>query len=150
MNSVRRLLQIKGYDTWSISPNASVYQALRMMADKDIGALLVMEGEKLLGILSERDYARKIVLLGKTSKNTKVSEIMTDSVTVHPEQTVQECMQLMTEKRVRHLTVIENTSVVGVISIGDVVREIMYEQKESIKDLQKRLTVEKEKSTQEG
>jgi CBS domain-containing protein len=147
MNSVRRILQIKGHDTWSISPEASVYQALKMMADKDVGSLLVMEGDKLLGVLSERDYARKIVLLGKTSKNTKVNEIMTEAVTVHPEQTVQECMQLMTEKRVRHLPVVENARIVGVISIGDVVREIMYDQKEAIKNLEKRLIVEKEKST---
>lgn len=137
MNTVRHILQIKGFDVWAISPNATVFEALRMMADKDVGALPVMEGEKLLGIISERDYARKIVLQGKASKETLVRDIMTEKVfSVHPEQTAHEVMTLMTEKRVRHLPVVENERVIGMISIGDVLRNVIYQQRQTIRSLE--------------
>jgi CBS domain-containing protein len=138
MTTVRQLLVIKGDYIWSIKPEASVFEALRLMADKDVGALLVMDGEKMVGILSERDYARKVVLLGKVSREIQVSEIMTPKVfTVHPDQTIEECMEMMTAKRVRHLPVVENDRVLGMISIGDVVRDIIYRQRETIKGLEK-------------
>jgi len=137
VNTVRHILQIKGFDVWAISPNATVFEALRMMADKDVGALLVMQGEKLLGIISERDYARKIVLQGKASKDTLVRDIMTEKVfSVHPEQTAHEVMTLMTEKRVRHLPVVENERVIGMISIGDVLRNVIYQQRQTIRSLE--------------
>src|SRR5512146_2908758 len=103
LTTARHLLEVKGPDVWSITPDASVYDALRMMADKDVGALLVLENDKLAGIISERDYARKIILVGKSSRDTLVSEIMTSRLfTIHPDQTVEEAMELMTNKRVRH------------------------------------------------
>ena len=140
MNTVRHLLQIKGFDLWIIAPERTVYDALRMMADKDIGALLVMRGDHILGMLSERDYARKIVLLGKTSRETLVREIMTtDVITIHPDQTIEEAMSLMTSHRVRHLPVVENDQVIGLISIGDVVRDIIFRQRETIKSLEDRV-----------
>lgn len=138
MTTVRQLLVLKGDYIWSIYPDSSVFEALRLMADKDVGALLVMDGEKMVGIMSERDYARKVVLLGKLSRETAVSEIMTPKViTVHPDQTIEECMEMMTAKRVRHLPVVENDRVIGMISIGDVVRDIIYRQRETIKGLEK-------------
>ena len=137
MNTVRHILEIKGFDVWSISPNTAVYAALRLMSEKDVGALLVMEGDKLLGILSERDYARKVILEGRASKETAVREIMTEKVfSVHPDQTAHEVMTLMTEKRVRHLPVVENDRVIGVISIGDVLRNVIYLQKQTIRGLE--------------
>jgi CBS domain-containing protein len=142
MNTVRHLLQIKGKNVWSISPDATVYDALRMMADKNVGALLVMEGDHMVGILSERDYARKIILEDRSSKGTKVREIMTELVcTIHPDQTVHEVMELMTAKRIRHVPVLdEQENVLGVISIGDVVKDIMYEQRMKIRTLTDRIT----------
>lgn len=145
MSSVRRILQIKGQDIWSTTPETSVYDALRRMADKDVGALIVLDGGKLVGIFSERDYARKVILYGKSSRETQVKEVMTTKVTtVHPEQTVQECMQLMLDKHVRHLPVVLDERVVGVVSIGDIVNDIIYQQKESIKQLEKQLLEKKE------
>ena len=141
MTTVRQILQLKGDYAWSVGPDDSVYDALRLMADKNIGALLVMENDKLVGILSERDYARKVILYGKTSKETIVHEIMSINViTVHPDQTVEECMELMTNKHVRHLPVMLDSKVVGMISIGDVVRSIIYQQRETIKGLEKYVT----------
>jgi len=138
---VRQILEIKGNDIWSIGPDVTVFDALRMMADKDVGALLVIEGEKLVGIVSERDYARKVILKGKASANTRVREIMTSVLfTVHPDQTVPECMELMTNKRVRHLPVVLDNKVLGIISIGDVVKNIIYQQRETIKDLERKVT----------
>ncbi|RME49009.1 MAG: CBS domain-containing protein [Chloroflexi bacterium] len=137
MKSVRQLLEAKGYDVWSIAPDASVYDALKLMAEKDVGALLVMEGEKLVGIISERDYARKVILKGKSSMQTPVREIMTSKViSVRPESTIGECMALMTDKRIRHLPVLEGDQVVGVISIGDVVKTIISEQEFLIQQLE--------------
>lgn len=138
MNTIRQLLQIKGYDIWTIIPDATVFDALRLMAEKDVGALLVMEKDQLLGIISERDYARKVVLLGKSSHEVRVSEIMTRELhVIHPDQTLEEALALMTAERVRHLPVVENERLIGVISMGDVVREIIYLQRESIKRLEK-------------
>ena len=137
MNTVRHILEVKGFDVWAISPDVVVLEALRLMAEKDVGALLVMEGEKLLGILSERDYARKVVLQGRASKEITVREIMTEKVfSVHPDQTVHEVMTLMTEKRVRHLPVVEDDRVIGMISIGDVLRNVIYLQKQTIRGLE--------------
>jgi len=137
--TVRHILEIKGHDIWSVGPNASVYDALRMMSDKDVGALIVMENDKMVGILSERDYARKVVLLGKTSRETLVSEIMsTRIVTIHPDQTVEEAMEVMNSKGIRHLPVVEDNrgELLGMISLRDVVRTIIHKQREAIKNLE--------------
>ncbi len=132
--TVRHILQIKGSDIWSISPEATVYDALRLMSDKDIGALMVIEDDHLIGIISERDYARKIILQGKTSRETKVREIMSPiEYTIHPEQTIDECMDLMTRKRLRHLPVMEGDHLLGVVSIGDVVYSIITRQRRTIR-----------------
>jgi CBS domain-containing protein len=140
MDTIRHILQVKGPDVWSCTPRTTVYEALRTMADKNVGALLVMEGSKVVGIFSERDYARKIVLLGRSSKETLVSDIMTSKlITVHPDQTLEEAMELMTNKRVRHLPVMENDKLIGMISIGDVLREIIYIQRAKIRDMENKI-----------
>jgi CBS domain-containing protein len=134
--TVRRMLSGKG-DVYAVGPGDTVYDALRLMADRNIGAVLVLSDQKIEGIFSERDYARKVVLLGKTSKETPVREIMTaDVISVDPDWTAEQCMALMTEKRVRHLPVVENERVVGVISIGDVVRTVVDEHQFTIKSLE--------------
>ena len=121
----------------SIQPEHTVYDALLQMAEHDVGALIVLRGEQLVGIFSERDYARKIILDGKTSKLTPISAVMThDVICVDPDRTADECMALMTEKHVRHLPIIENKAVVGLISIGDVVREMISDQKHTIEQLE--------------
>ncbi len=133
MKTVRDILREKGYDIWSVAADATVYEALQVMAEKNIGAVLVLEQGKLAGILSERDYARKVILQGRSSLNTPVKEIMTQQVFyVRPDQTIEECMALMTDKRIRHLPVLEDNRLVGVISIGDVVKAIVSEQKVTI------------------
>ncbi len=138
MTRVRDILAVKGRDVWSIGPHASVYDAMKLMADKGIGALLVMEGAKLVGIISERDYARKVILQGRSSRTTSVQEIMTTRVAyAEPEQNIEECMALMTEIRIRHLPVIEAGEVRGVISIGDLVKSIIAEQKFIIEQLER-------------
>jgi CBS domain-containing protein len=138
MSTVREILRDKGCDVWSIAPDATVYEALQRMADKNIGAMLVFDACNLVGILSERDYARKVILHGKSSRDTLVREIMTERVVyVRPEQTAEECMALMTEKRVRHLPVLEGDRVVGVVSIGDVVKSIISEQEFMIDQLER-------------
>jgi CBS domain-containing protein len=137
MNTVRQLLEGKTTRLLSISPDASVFEALQLMAAKDVGALVVLEGERLAGIFSERDYARKVVLVGKFSKETAVREIMTPKVLcVRPDQTVDQCMALMTEHRIRHLPVLDGNKVIGVISIGDVVKELLSEQQVIISQLE--------------
>ena len=136
ITTARHLLEVKGPDVWSISPDASVYDALCMMSDKGVGALVVFDEEKLVGIISERDYARKIILMGKTSRETLVREIMSSKVyTIHPEQTVEEAMELMTHHHIRHIPVVADDKVLGVISIGDVVNNIIHRQRETIKTL---------------
>jgi CBS domain-containing protein len=143
VTTVRHILEVKGYDLWSVGPRASVYDALRTMSDKDVGALVVIENDKMVGIMSERDYARKVVLLGKTSRETTVDEIMSKNVfTIHPDQTVEETMELMNSKRVRHLPVQadENGEVLGMISIGDVVKAIIHKQRQAIKEMEKKIS----------
>lgn len=129
LRTVNDILQLKGYGTWSVTPDDTVYEALQLMADKGIGAVVVLDGDRLVGVMSERDYARKVILLGKTSRTTTVREIMTDKViTVFPNTSVDECMALMTQRRIRHLPVTDEGTLVGLISIGDVVRAIISEQ----------------------
>lgn len=141
MITVKKLLQAKGYDLWSIAPDAVVYDALTLMADKNVGAVLVIDAGNLVGILSERDCARKVILKGKSSKEILVREIMTEEVfCVRPDQTIEECMVLMTNKRVRHLPVIEGNRLVGVISIGDVVKAVISEQESMIEQLETYIT----------
>ena len=136
-DTVRDILKTKGQGVWSIAPEASVFQAIELMADRHVGALMVIAEEKLVGIISERDYARKVILRGRSSKDTRVSEIMTSPVIfVEPHFTVDECMRLVTENRIRHLPVVENERVIGVISIGDLVKWIMSAQDHTIQQLQ--------------
>jgi CBS domain-containing protein len=138
MKKVKDILETKGRDVWFIEPTALVYDAMKLMADKGIGALLVMEGPRLVGIISERDYARKIILQGRSSRSTNVEEIMTSRVVyTEPDRNIEECMALMTEKRVRHLPVVEGGQVCGVISIGDLVKAIIAEQKFNIEQLER-------------
>ena len=137
MVTVRQILKDKGSQVWSVEPTAMVYSALQLMADKEIGALLVLAEGMLVGIFSERDYARKVILHGKTSAETRVSEVMSpDVVTVGAEQSIAECMALMTEKRFRHLPVVEGGQILGVISIGDVVKAIITDQQFVIEQLE--------------
>lgn len=138
MKSVAQVLQSKSdKSVYTISPSASVLDALKMMAERGVGALLVMDGSRIAGIISERDYARKMVLLGRASHETPVREIMSSPVMyVRPEQTNEECMALMTENRLRHLPVVENGKLVGLISIGDLVKDIISEQKFIIEQLE--------------
>ena len=139
MKTVRQLLDAKGGPTLSVSSNATVYEALVIMAEKHIGALLVMDEDRLVGIFSERDYARNVVLKGKSSKDTPIKEIMTPGtllITVNPGQTVEECLNLVTDKRIRHLPVLEEGKVVGVVSIGDLVKATIEYQQFLIKQLE--------------
>jgi CBS domain-containing protein len=134
--TVEVILQTKGRQVWSVAPDTTVFDAIAKMAEKNVGALLVMEGDRLAGIVSERDYTRKVALLGKNSRTTPVRDILTAVVhPVTPQTTVQECMGLMTDKRVRHLPVIENERVVGIVSIGDLVNWIIHTQKVAIDQL---------------
>jgi CBS domain-containing protein len=151
VRKVKDMLRAKGHDVWSIASDASVYHALELMADKNIGAVLVMDGHDLVGILSERDYARKVDLLGRSCKETAVEEIMTRRVVyVYPEQSGEECMALMTDKRVRHLPVMEDDQVIGVISIGDVVKAIISEQEFLIEQLEHYITGTPYRSRRQG
>jgi CBS domain-containing protein len=137
MITVRQLLDKKGRQIFSIAPGAAVLEAIRLMAERHVGALLVMEGETLGGIVSERDYARKVILMGRSSADTPVRDIMTVAViTVQPETPVEECMQIMTERRVRHLPVIDSGRVVGMVSIGDLVKAVIAEQQQHIEQLE--------------
>ena len=137
MKSLKQLLEAKGRDVHTIGPDARVFDALKLMADKSVGALIVTEGGRIAGVISERDYARKVILLGKSSHELQVREIMTSKViTVHPGQTVEECMALMTEKRIRHLPVTEGERLIGVLSIGDLVKEVIAEQQRTIEQLE--------------
>ncbi len=137
ITTVRQLLQKKGPEVFMIGPEATVLEALKLMAEKDVGALVVSDGGRLAGIFSERDYARKIVLHGKFSKDTAVKEIMTARVLcVEPSNTVEQCMALMTQRHIRHLPVLEGEKVVGLISIGDIVKETISEQQFTIQQLE--------------
>lgn len=137
MATVRDMLRSKGYDIWSVAPDTTVYDALKLMADKNIGAVLVREADRVVGILSERDYTRKVTLQGKTAAGTRAREIMTERVMcVRPEDTAEQCMALMTEKRVRHLPVVEDDQLIGLISIGDVVKATIEQQKFIISQLE--------------
>ena len=135
------LLHAKGSVVWSISPDATVYEALQQMAEKRVGALVVLKGGRLEGIISERDYARKVILVGKSSQDTRVREIMTTPApSIGPEQPVDECMRMMTSERVRHLAVIERGEVVGIVSIGDLVSWIISSHEQTIHHLQSYIT----------
>jgi CBS domain-containing protein len=139
--TVARLLASKGHDLWTIAPDATVYDAIALMAERGIGALLVMESEQLVGIVSERDYARKVILQDRSSRDTPVSTIMsTDIVSVRPEQSIEGCMALMTEKRIRHLPVVQDGTVVGILSIGDLVKFIIADRENLIEQLEGYIT----------
>ena len=140
-DTVGKILGYKGHHVWSVNPEESVFQAISLMADKGIGALVVIADDRLVGIISERDYARKVVLQGKSSKDTPVTEIMTSPVRyVTPQETVDECMRIMTANRVRHLPVVEDEKVVGMVSIGDLVNWIISAQADTINQLYSYIT----------
>lgn len=137
MKLVKHLLDNKGRDIISIAPGSSVFDAIKLMADKAVGSLMVLDDQKLVGIVTERDYARKVILKGRSSENTTVAEVMTSGVfTTSSSKTVNDCMALMTEKRIRHLPVIEDDRVIGMISIGDLVQAIIADQQEEIEQLE--------------
>jgi CBS domain-containing protein len=138
MKTVEKLLAFKGSDTWSVTPETTVYEALQTMSEKDTGAVLVIDQGNLVGIFTERDYARKLVLKGKFSRDTAVRDLMTQEVLyVEPKNTIEDCMLLMTKNRVRHLPVLHNHKLVGIVTIGDVVRQIISEQESTIEQLEK-------------
>jgi CBS domain-containing protein len=141
-DNITAILKNKRGPVWSLKPTDTVYDAIVTMAEKQVGALLVMEGEKLVGIFSERDYARKIALMGRSSKETSVAEIMSSNViSVRPDQTVGDCMRIMTDKRIRHLPVLDaQGKVLNVVSIGDLVNYVIYVQQETIRHLESYIT----------
>jgi CBS domain-containing protein len=137
MKLVNHLLDTKGRSVVSILPDASVFEAIKLMADEVVGSILVMDGEEMLGIVTERDYARKVILKGRSSETTRVADIMTREVlTTSGSETVNQCMETMTERRIRHLPVVEDGRVVGMISIGDLVQAIITDQQEEIEHLE--------------
>jgi CBS domain-containing protein len=141
MTTVGSILQSKGSETWSITPDTLVFDALKVMAEKNIGALLVMSNDQLNGIFSERDYARKVVLKGASSHDIAVHHVMTsDVISVHPGQSIEDCMALMTGKHIRHLPVLEKNKLVGLISIGDVVKALISQHEDTIKQLENYIT----------
>ncbi len=141
MKKVNDILKVKGHEIWSIAPDASVYDAIHLMTDKKVGALTVIEDSKLVGMISETDYTRNVILKGRSSHNTSVKEIMTTQVLyVQPEQDIEDCMVLMTEKRTRHLPVLDEGKLTGLISIGDVVKSIIGEQQFTIEQLERYIT----------
>jgi len=142
--TIRHILEVKGHDVWSIGPKASVYDALRMMSYKNVGALVILEGDEMVGIMSERDYARKVVLLGQTSDETLVEEIMSKHVhTIHPDQTIEEAMEIMNSNHIRHLPVVDDNDdgkrVLGMITIRDVVKAIIFKQLAEIKEMEDKI-----------
>jgi CBS domain-containing protein len=141
MTTVAHILAAKGREVWSIPPTASVYEAISRMADHEVGALVVLDGDRLAGIISERDYARKVILRGRDARTTPVSEIMTSRVlTVTPADTVENCMALMTAKRIRHLPVVSDGGLEGMISIGDLVKSLISERDDLIQQLENYIT----------
>lgn len=137
MRTVRYVLRKKGHNVWTISPDATVFEALQLMDQKAVGSLVVIEAGQMVGIFTERDYARKLILRGKFSKDTVVREVMVQQViAVHPDQAIEECMALMTDRRVRHLPVIEHGQLIGLISIGDLVKDIIEDQEFMIGQLE--------------
>ena len=141
MSTVRNLLQKKGNAVYSVNPDSSVYEALEELEEKNLGALVVVENRKLIGVFTERDYARKVILKGRSSKETHVRDIMSSRpIFVNPDNTIDDCMQLMTDKLIRHLPVLENDELVGVISIGDIVKYIIYEKDFIIENLEHYIT----------
>jgi signal-transduction protein with cAMP-binding, CBS, and nucleotidyltransferase domain len=141
MITVRKILGTKGGGVWSIGPQRTAYEALQLMAEKDVGALLVMDHDEVVGVFSERDYARKVILKGKSSKSTFVAELMSTPVFyIEPDKTIEDCMALMTAKRMRHLPVIEKGALLGLVSIGDVVNALITAQKVTIRDLENYIT----------
>jgi CBS domain-containing protein len=141
MLAVKNIIQRKGNQVWSVKPDTKVYDILQLMADKNIGAVLVMENDKIEGIFSERDYARKVALEGKSSRQLSVKEIMSSNVLfVNPERSADECMALMIKKRIRHLPVIENNKLQGLISIGDVVKAVLDDRDYVIDQLEQYIT----------
>ena len=137
MKTVRDILNDKGYDIFKVSPGDTVFDSLKLMAEKGVGALLVMDGDKLVGIVTERDYARKVILEGKSSRTATVDEVMTRTVLcASPDRTIDECMALMTDKRARHLPVVDHKRVIGIVSIGDLVKAMISEQQFLIDQLQ--------------
>ena len=140
--TVGQVLRSKGTGYWSVAPSTTVYEALEIMADKNVGALLVLEDGKLLGVFSERDYARKVILKGKASKKTAVQELMTSPpICIGPEQSIHECMVLMTKNRIRHVPVMDQRGLIGLVSIGDVVNSIISDQEAVIEELESYITV---------
>lgn len=140
-DAIREVLKNKGGNIWSVSPDTTVYDAIKLMAEKNIGSLLVTKNDKLAGVLSERDYTRKVILMGRASKETLVSDILSGQVlSVSPDHTVDQCLRLMTEKRVRHLPVLEGNTIVGVVSIGDLVNWIISTQNSTIHQLETYIT----------
>jgi CBS domain-containing protein len=141
MTTVKQILDSKGYQVYTISSKATVFEALKLMGEKEVGALAVVDKDRLVGIISERDYARKVILRGRTSRDTLVGEIMTSNVfTAHLYQTVEECMSLMTERRIRHLPVMSGGRLTGMISIGDLVKSIIAKQQFVIEQLETYIT----------
>ena len=141
MKTVRDILEAKGRAVWSIDPASSVFDAMRLMAEKEIGALVVLDENRVAGIISERDYARKVILHGRASPTTLVKEIMTSHVAyTHLDQPIEECMAIITDKRIRHLPVMENEKLIGIISIGDLVKAIIADQKFMIEQLERYIT----------
>ncbi len=141
VHTIGQLLQTKGNQIWSIEPQATAYRALQIMAEKNVGALLVIDKDQLVGIFSERDYARKVILKGKSSRETSVSELMTLEVFyINTDSTIEEGMALMTAKHIRHLPVLEDMQLVGIVTLGDVVQQIIAEQKFTIGELEKYIT----------
>ena len=141
MTTIAQLLNTKGNQVWSVEPKATIFKALEIMSEKKIGALLVMEDGKLTGIFSERDYARKVILKGKSSKETQVGELMTKKVFyMDPQKTINDCMAMMTAKRIRHVPVIKDNQVMGIVTIGDVVNQIISEQEVTINHLENYIT----------
>lgn len=138
MNTIGQLLESKGKDIWSIAPNATVFEALRIMAQKNVGVLLVIDKEKLVGIFSERDYARKVILEGKSSKETAVGDLMTKDVYyIDPKNTLHESLAVMTSRRIRHMPVLDQERLVGIVTLGDVVKQIIADQEFTIRELEK-------------